>query len=277
MTTVPEYPVHTLAILFPLMLGEEFRKLKADIATHGLGEPITLSSDGKILLDGRNRLKACRELGIAPRTVNLTETVSEADFIWSKNVLRRHLTDDQRAVIANKWSDAERAAAKERQKASQARPGEKVGTRVVANSPPPLKTRKALATKAQVTEHKIRQVETVAKHAPELLPRVESGEMKLKDATAQASDTARQLKTSERFTSDPPERKNEPRGIHVLIPAPGHNRTYKLTMERAVTQLLAVLGQQGCLPLRDASGRVLEFETPKDGCVKCRILPKESA
>jgi hypothetical protein len=42
--------------------------------------------------------------------------------------------------------------------------------------------RKAIAAKAQVSEHKVRQVETVAKHRPELLPKVESGAVKLKDA-----------------------------------------------------------------------------------------------
>lgn len=138
-----------------------------------------------------NRLRICKELGIEPRILRFDyekNPAREADYIWAKNVLRRHLSAGQRAAIAHKWSDAERTAAKERQKASRAKPGEKVGSRkVVVNSPPPSKTRKAIAQKARVSEHKVRQVETVAKHAPELLPGVETGQVTLKDAAKIAS------------------------------------------------------------------------------------------
>ena len=56
------YDVHPAAEIFPLMSDEEFKGLVADIQEHGLREPIVLH-DGKVL-DGRNRVRACEELGI---------------------------------------------------------------------------------------------------------------------------------------------------------------------------------------------------------------------
>jgi ParB-like chromosome segregation protein Spo0J len=76
----------------------EYERLKADIGENSLLDPIT-TYQGQIV-DGRNRYRACRELGIEPRTVEWSGTGSLLDFVVSRNDRRRHLTDSQRALVA---------------------------------------------------------------------------------------------------------------------------------------------------------------------------------
>jgi hypothetical protein len=90
---------HPLAGLFPLMTGPAFQDLCADIARHGLREPIVLHQDK--VLDGRNRLVACIETGTPPafREWGGPDPVA---FILSANLHRRHLDESQRAMVAAK-------------------------------------------------------------------------------------------------------------------------------------------------------------------------------
>jgi len=57
------YSFHPLAEVFPLLEGHEFQALIDDIAAHGVREAVWLY-DGQIL-DGRNRYRACEQLGMA--------------------------------------------------------------------------------------------------------------------------------------------------------------------------------------------------------------------
>ena len=90
---------HDVANIFPLMTGADFEALKADIAEHGLREPIWLHPDGRII-DGRNRHRACIEAGIAPEFRTWDGNGLIVPFVVSLNLHRRHLTESQRAMIA---------------------------------------------------------------------------------------------------------------------------------------------------------------------------------
>lgn len=89
---------HPAAALFPLMSGEEFDAFVADIKAHGLREPIVMA-DGKVL-DGRNRLRACEQLGIKPSSIEWDGNGTPEEFVVSENLHRRHLNASQRGMIA---------------------------------------------------------------------------------------------------------------------------------------------------------------------------------
>jgi hypothetical protein len=85
----PTYEQHVLARLLPPMGQDEFQRLAADIAAHGLLEEIVLYQ-GKIL-DGWSRYRACETVGLEPRFRAFAGDNPVA-FVLSKNVQRRHLS-----------------------------------------------------------------------------------------------------------------------------------------------------------------------------------------
>jgi len=94
--------VHPVAGLFPLLGEADLDALAADIEAHGLREPIWRHRDGR-LLDGRNRLEACRRAGVEPASRTF-EGPDEAllDFVLSLNLHRRHLTREQKRELIEK-------------------------------------------------------------------------------------------------------------------------------------------------------------------------------
>ena len=95
-------PMHPAAGLFPLLEGDEFEALVADVKAHGLLEPVWMYDDpelGTVLLDGRNRWRACHaaRVPVERRTYQGDDPIG---FSLSLNVHRRHLTTGQRAAAA---------------------------------------------------------------------------------------------------------------------------------------------------------------------------------
>jgi N6-adenosine-specific RNA methylase IME4/ParB-like chromosome segregation protein Spo0J len=98
---------HELANVFPLIEGDEFAGLVADIGKQGLLEAIVLL-DGKIL-DGRNRYRACLEAGVEPHFEEF-DGEDPVAFVVSKNVARRHLDESQRALAAARIATLQKGA-----------------------------------------------------------------------------------------------------------------------------------------------------------------------
>ena len=117
--------VHPYADSFPRIGDVEFEELVEDIRRNGLLHPLVKDLDG-VLLDGRNRLRACEVLGVKPRWITYAGDDPEG-LIASHNVHRRHLTTGQKALLALDRLPHHEAEAKERSQAANARGGQVSG------------------------------------------------------------------------------------------------------------------------------------------------------
>src|ERR1700736_5930629 len=91
--------LHPLCELFPPMSQSELQALAEDMRNRGQLEPIIVCN-GKIL-DGRNRYRACEIAGVEPFTIEFSPTGADRtpeQYILSQNVLRRHMTQGQKAA-----------------------------------------------------------------------------------------------------------------------------------------------------------------------------------
>jgi ParB-like chromosome segregation protein Spo0J len=105
--TAADLKPHPIADIFPPMEGAEFDALVADIKKNGLRELITAYQNK--ILDGRNRYRACRALGIEPRLTPFTGDDGAARaFVISKNLHRRHLDPETKIKILAQLVAAQR-------------------------------------------------------------------------------------------------------------------------------------------------------------------------
>ena len=84
--------IHPALSIIPDFDGPGYEAFKADIAESGQLVPIAFFKGQ--LLDGRARLRACRELGIKPKTIDLDEDIDPISYVLSMNVCRTHRPQD---------------------------------------------------------------------------------------------------------------------------------------------------------------------------------------
>jgi hypothetical protein len=95
---------HPFAGLFDLLSTRELADLSENIAAHGQREPVMIHRN--MILDGRNRYRACRLKGLPVRYEQFPGTNDEAlDYVISKNVYRRHLSSSQRALAMASYEE----------------------------------------------------------------------------------------------------------------------------------------------------------------------------
>ncbi len=96
-----EFVSHPAADYFPMMSEIDFDRLKDDIRLNGQVEPVLVF--GNQIVDGRNRYKACKALGIEPRMASYGGDPEKiTSYIISTSLHRGTLTDGQKAVIGAK-------------------------------------------------------------------------------------------------------------------------------------------------------------------------------
>lgn len=136
-------PFHPLANIFPLIEGAEFDELCASIKANGLRDAIVVS-DGMVL-DGRNRQRACEVVGVDCIYQPLPADDDPLEYVVDKNIRRRHLTTGQKAYALAEYETLRHGGARKVQDANlQLEP-----------EPSPSQTRAELAEKAGVSERSI--------------------------------------------------------------------------------------------------------------------------
>ena len=98
--------IHEAAYLFPEMQEQEFEELKQDIRKNGQQMPILTHQDK--LVDGRHRLRACKELGIVPwyEEMDAANDAEVKDKVISLNLFRRNYEPSVRAMIAARLTNS---------------------------------------------------------------------------------------------------------------------------------------------------------------------------
>lgn len=94
--------IHPYADRWPMRTPDELEAMAESIRANGLRLPIILTPDG-VLVDGRNRLRACEVAGITPTFEARGELTSEdavVAFIWDANGDRRDMSKGAKAMLA---------------------------------------------------------------------------------------------------------------------------------------------------------------------------------
>lgn len=206
---IHDFLIHPAASVFPLLEGDPFQSLVDSIAVYGVQTPI-VSYQGTVL-DGRNRLRAVMKLRDEGHKVDLPcvewepNGITAVEWIGAQNLDRRHLNEDQRAMIGAQLTRLITAEAKKAKKDSQfnsdtgkAAASKKAKPTVTADSPSPQKrdrkkseertTAAQAAKKAKVSTHKMKQAMAVDKAveagdiAPEVVQEIKAGKKKITDA-----------------------------------------------------------------------------------------------
>lgn len=164
---------HPAAELFPMLSESELVALKNDILAHQQEHPIIVWND--MIVDGRNRFRACEMLGRKPKIkeMQFADEAAVISYIISTNMRRRHLTESQRASIAAELANLEVGNPQFRKSAGL--------------------SQSAAAEQMQVSERLVSDAKMIQREAPDLAAKVKSGEMKVTKAASIARERTKPL------------------------------------------------------------------------------------
>ena len=183
---------HDAANIFPLMDNDALNEMADDIKANGLKNPIILL-DAKVL-DGRNRLLACKLAGVRPNieSRNPDKLGSPVTWVLSQNLHRRQLTASQRAVIGMKAEKLFAIEAERRMLAGKKTDPSKGSARnqaVEKTDPKAIvpegfkgQARDQAAKESGASHRYIQDAKAIAAKAPELITDVEAGKFTIPEA-----------------------------------------------------------------------------------------------
>lgn len=175
---------HPYADLFPMIEGEAWTRFVEDIRTNGLRDPIIVDQQNRIV-DGRNRWKACHQIGIEARFDHRTFTSDDEvlSFVVSVNLDgRRHLSESQRGMIAAKVANLKRGGNNNPSGKNQYGGGQSANLPIdqPQTEPQQVVSNQQAAAMLNVSERTVRKAKKVQeKGTPQLAKAVEKGELSL--------------------------------------------------------------------------------------------------
>lgn len=160
--------VHPYAATFPMLPDAELDELAASIVSNGLRSPVVVTPGGEVL-DGRNRVEACRRAGVEPDTV-VYEGGDLAEYVIDCNVTRRNMSTGARAMAT-----ALVLAADGRRGDGRWKRGTVVGSH-------------ESVTTDRSWQQRMIEAGVILDHAPDLAEQVVSGDLALDGAFRQAQE-----------------------------------------------------------------------------------------
>jgi Lar family restriction alleviation protein len=190
--------LHPEAAKVPEMSPDQYKVFLADVKARGILDPIETIPGTRTVIEGRTRLRAAKDAGLAVVPVVDADLNGDTPVVYMlrKALLRRHLTPGQRAAMGNEIKKQLRAQAKERQRAGAAKGGSapKVPEKVREAKPDPAAGKKDRSGEAGEQAAKIAgtnaryiaQAEKVEQKAPEVYEQLKAGAVTLPQAVAVA-------------------------------------------------------------------------------------------
>ena len=164
---------HPAADAFPLLNEADLDVLAKDIKSNGLQLAVIVQKTkaGEVLvLDGRNRLRACEQAGVEPLVRHVNPSLDAVKVIVSANLQRRHQNPSQRAIAGARLANI----------GSRGRPGKNASLEAISQS--------AAAELVGVSRASLQRAATIIAD-PILAPAVDGGQVSVNDAYAIRGET----------------------------------------------------------------------------------------
>lgn len=192
---VENFKVHDLkenpkySALVPEMSAIEWQEFIENVKKFGIRQPITINKDLTIL-DGRHRVRACKELGIEKiaAIVNEMDEQQAIEYVRDTAIERRTLSIEQRLDIIFKCEDIMNnlvEEAKKRKQEGQERGGINKNRALGSMEPQPeinKRTNEVIADMAGTSKATVTRFKKVKEEAPELYKEVVEGKKSIRRA-----------------------------------------------------------------------------------------------
>ena len=240
---VENFKVHDLkenpkySALVPEMSAIEWQEFIENVKKFGIRQPITINNDLTIL-DGRHRVRACKELGIEKITaiVNEMDERQAVEYVRDTAIERRSLSVEQRLDIIFKCGDLMKGLAEEAKKrkiegGEKGREIKRSGLTSQDTKPDkPKRTSEAIADMVGTSASSVNRFKRIRKESPEIYEEVVSGEKPILTAYKELPSVSGVSYESRKKNKDIPKEEAQKK---IVTPMPDFGKSDKEMQQEA--------------------------------------------